>query len=105
MKNKYTILRHAETIRDPNKNSVDWVLIPDALEKINEYIADGKFDKISKIISSTEPKAVATGKPILEYLKNKIPNLRVEELEELVEVKKGKKFLTDAEFANQKERE
>ncbi len=100
MKNKYLILRHAETIKDPNKPAPEWDLTSDALEKIKEHIAKGKFDGITKIISSTEPKAAATGKPIAEY-----SNLPIEEMEEFVEVKRKKKFLTDEEFLVLKEKE
>jgi broad specificity phosphatase PhoE len=100
MRNKYLILRHAETIKDPNSHPKDWQLTPDALEKINEYILLGKFSNLTKIISSSEPKAVATGKPIAEYLK-----LPILEMEEFVEVKREKKFFTDEEFLIQKEKE
>lgn len=100
MKNKYLILRHAETIKDPNKPAPKWDLTPDALEKISEYISGGKFEGITKIVSSTETKAVATGKPISDFL-----NLQIEKLEEFVEVKREKKFLTDEEFLDQKRRE
>jgi broad specificity phosphatase PhoE len=100
MKNKYTFLRHAETIKDPNKPAPEWDLTPDALEKINQYISEGKFDKITKIYSSTEPKAVATGKPISTFL-----DLPILEMEEFVELKREKKFLTDEEFLDQKKRE
>jgi broad specificity phosphatase PhoE len=100
MKNRYLILRHAETVKDPEKHPKDWLLTPDALEKINEYISEGKFNGITKIVSSTEPKAVATGKPISKFL-----NLTVTEMEEFVEVKREKKFLTDKEFLIQKQKE
>jgi broad specificity phosphatase PhoE len=94
------LLRHAETIKDPNTHPKDWLLTPDSLEKIHEYIKDGNFNKITKIISSSEPKAVATGRPVAEYL-----NLSIEEMEEFVEVKREKKFLTDEEFLVQKQKE
>jgi len=90
MKNRYIILRHAETIKDPNKPAPEWDSTLDALEKINEYISEGKFEGITKIVSSTEAKAVATGKPISEFL-----NLPIDELEEFVEVKRERKFLND----------
>lgn len=100
MNNKYIFLRHAETVKDPNKPTPEWDLTPNALAKINEYISEKKFDGITKIHSSTEPKAVATGKPISMFL-----NLPIETLEEFVEVKREKKFLTDEEFLDQKKRE
>lgn len=100
MKNKYILLRHAETIKDPNTHPKDWLLTSDGLEKINTYITEGKFNGITKILSSTESKAVATGKPIAEFL-----GLPIEEMEEFVEVKREKKFLTDDEFLDQKKRE
>lgn len=100
MKNKYILLRHAETLKDPNKPAPEWDLTPNSLEKINEYISEGKFSNITKIFSSTEPKAIATGKPISEFL-----NLPITEMEEFVEVKREKKFLTDEEFLDQKKRE
>lgn len=100
MKNKYLILRHAETVKDSNVHPKDWLLTPDALTKISEYISTGKFDTVTKIVSSTESKAIATGKPISEYLK-----LPIIEMEEFVEVKREKKFLTDAKFLDQKKRE
>jgi broad specificity phosphatase PhoE len=100
MKNKYLILRHAETIKDPDKHPKDWLLVPDALEKINEYIDSDKFFKITRIISSTEPKAIVTGKPISEFF-----NLPITEMEEFVEVKREKKFLSDEEFLTQKQKE
>jgi broad specificity phosphatase PhoE len=100
MQNKYLILRHAETIKNPDKHPKDWLLTPDALEKINEYISDGKFNSITKIVTSTEPKAVATVKPISTHL-----NLPITEVEEFVEVKREKKFLTDEEFLIQKQKE
>ncbi len=100
MKNKYLILRHAETNKDPNRPAPEWDLTSDALEKINEYISERKFDGITKIISSIEPKAIATGKPISEFL-----NLPIVESEEFVEVKREKKFLTDEQFLDQKKRE
>jgi hypothetical protein len=55
MKNKYVFLRHAETIKDPEKHPKDWLLTPEALEKIKEYIRHGKFSNITKIVSSTLP--------------------------------------------------
>jgi broad specificity phosphatase PhoE len=100
MKNKYILLRHAETVKDPNIDSKNWVLTEDALEKIDKYISGGKFAGITRIISSTENKAVATGKPIAEFL-----NLPIEQMEEIVEVKREKKFLTDEEFLVQKQGE
>jgi 2,3-bisphosphoglycerate-dependent phosphoglycerate mutase len=100
MKNKYLVLRHAETIKDPEKHPKDWLLTHEALDKINEYIKEEKFSHITKIVSSTEPKAVATGKPIGEYL-----SLPILEMEEFVEVKREKKFLTDEEFLIQKQKE
>jgi len=100
MKNKYTLLRHAETIKDPDTHPKDWLLTSDSLDKIHEYITEGKLNSITKIVSSTEAKAVATGKPIAEYL-----NLPIEEMEEFVEVKREKKFLTDEEFLIQKQKE
>lgn len=100
MKNKYLILRHAETIKGPNKPAPEWDLTADALEKINYYISERKFSDITKIVSSSEPKAVATGKPIAIHL-----NLPISEMEEFVEVKREKKFLTDEEFLDQKKRE
>ena len=110
MKNQYTFLRHAETIKDPSKPAPEWDLTSEALDKINQHISQSKFDKISKIYSSTESKAVATGKPILEYLQSKLPNIKISdlgiyELEEFVEIKREKKFLTDTEFHDQKKRE
>ena len=99
-KNKYLILRHAETIKDPDKHPEDWLLTPDALEKINEYISEDKFVGITKIVSSTEPKAISTAKPISFHL-----NLQIEEMREFVEVKREKKFLTDEEFLIQKQKE
>lgn len=100
MKNKYILLRHAETIKDPNRPVTEWDLTPEALVKIDEYISEGKFNNITKIIASTEPKAIATGKPIAKFL-----NLPIEEMEEFVEVKREKKFLTDEEFLIQKQKE
>jgi len=100
MKNKYTLLRHAETIKDPDTHPKDWLLTPDSLDKIHKYISADKFAGITKIVSSTEPKAVATGKPIAEYL-----NLPIDEMEEFVEVKREKKFLSDEEFLIQKQKE
>jgi len=100
MKNKYILLRHAETIKDPDTHPKDWLLTPDSLDKIHELIGGGRFNGITKIISSTEPKAVATGKPIAEYL-----NLPIEKMEEFVEVKREKTFLTDDEFLIQKQKE
>ncbi len=110
MKNKYTLLRHAVTVKDPNKPVIEWDLTPDALIKINEYISEGKFDGITKIISSTESKAISTAKPILEYLNTNIfvnedQKITIETLEEFVEVKREKRFLTDEEFLDQKKRE
>jgi broad specificity phosphatase PhoE len=110
MKNKYIFLRHAETIKDPNKNSVDWDLVPEALAFVNDYINQGEFENVTKIISSTESKAIATAKPVLEYLNNKrkIENknkIVLELNEDFVEVKREKKFLTDEEFLDQKKRE
>ena len=104
MKNKYIFLRHAETVRTPEVASVDWPLTTDGLEKINEYIANGEFiradNKVTKIYASTEDKAIATVKPIAESL-----NLPIETLENFIELKREKKFLTDEEFADQKKRE
>lgn len=100
MKNKYILLRHAETIKDPDSHPKDWLLTPDSLDKIHEHIGGGKFNEITKIASSTEPKAVATGKPIAEHL-----NLQIEEMAEFVEVKREKKFLTDEEFLIRKQKE
>ncbi len=100
MKNKYTFLRHAETIKDSNKASIDWDLTPDALIQISEYLSSDKFKNITKIYSSTEPKAIATLKPIAQKL-----GLEINTLENFVEVKREKKFLTEAEFIDQKRRE
>ena len=100
MKNKYVFLRHAETIKDPDVHPKDWLLTSDALEYLNTYISNGDFSAVTRIYSSTEPKAIATGKPISEYL-----NLKINEMEEFVEVKREKKFLTDEEFLLQKKRE
>lgn len=100
MKNKYLILRHAETIKDPNMHPKDWLLTPDALEKINQYMSEGIFNNLTKIFSSAEPKAVATSKPVSTYL-----NLPISEMEEFVEVRREKKFLTDEEFLLQKQQE
>ncbi len=100
MKNKYLLLRHAETSKDPSKPAPEWDLTPESLVTINQCITDGKFDGNTKIYSSTEPKAVATGNPIAKHL-----SLPIMELEEFVEVKREKKFLTDEEFLDQKKRE
>jgi broad specificity phosphatase PhoE len=100
MKNKYIFLRHAETLKDPNTHPKDWLLTPDALQIVNKYIEEGKFANVTKIYSSTEPKAVATGKPISAKLEAEI-----NELENFVEVKREKKFLTDEEFLAQKKKE
>ena len=105
MKNNYTFLRHAETIKDPNRPAPEWDLTPDALSKINEYISEGKFEGITKLYSSTESKAVATGKPVLNHLNEIYPELQIIEFPEFVEVKREKKFLTDEEFLDQKNRE
>ena len=99
-KNKYIFLRHAETIKDPSRPAPEWDLTPDALVKIEEYISDNRFANVTKIYSSTESKAIATGKPVAEFL-----NLQINEMEDFVEVKREKKFLTDEEFLDQKKRE
>lgn len=100
MKNTYLFLRHAETIKDPNKHPKDWDLTTDSLEQVHKYISEGKFRDVTKIYASTEPKAVATGKPISQDL-----NLSINEMEEFVEVKREKTFLSDEEFLAQKKRE
>jgi alpha-ribazole phosphatase len=110
MKNKYIFLRHAETQKLADTPVIDWPLVSEALLKINEYIENGEFENITKIISSTESKAIATAKPVLEYLNKKRkdknqPEIVLELNENIVEVKRDKKFLTDEEFANQKMRE
>jgi 2,3-bisphosphoglycerate-dependent phosphoglycerate mutase len=97
---KQPTLKDFEKIKDPNTHPKNWLLTPDSLDKIYEYIRIGRFGGITKIISSTEPKALATGKPIAEHL-----NLPVEEMEEFVEVKREKRFLTDNEFLIQKQKE
>jgi broad specificity phosphatase PhoE len=100
MKNKYVFLRHAETIKDPDTHPKEWLLTPDALQLVNKYTEEGKFNGITKIYSSTEPKAVATGRPISTQL-----GLEINEMENFVEVKREKKFLTDEEFLAQKKKE
>jgi broad specificity phosphatase PhoE len=110
MKNRYIFLRHAETQKLADTPVVNWPLVDDALLKINEYIEKGEFENITKIISSTESKAIATAKPILGYLNRKRNEAGESEIvlelnENIVEVKREKKFLTDDEFADQKMRE
>jgi hypothetical protein len=56
---------------------VDKLLIAGHHFVLFEYILESKFEGITKIVYSTEPKAVATGKPISEFI-----NLSMENLEE-----------------------
>lgn len=100
MKNKYFFLRHAETLKDPSVHAKDWLLTPDALNVINEYVNSGKFSGVNMIVASTENKAVATAKPIAKNL-----NLEIMELEEIKEIGRSNKFLTDEEFLVQKRKQ
>lgn len=100
MKNKYIFLRHAETIKDPSIHAKDWLLTTEALGVVSEYINSDKFANVNLIVASTENKAVATAKPIAKNL-----NLEILELEEVKEIGRSSKFLTDEEFLIQKEKQ
>ncbi len=105
MKNTYSFLRHGETVKDPKAHPKDWVLTNEVQDTIKKLIDSGIFSNITKIVSSNEPKAVSTGKPILEFYKVVNPDMEIIEYEEFAEVKREKKFLTDDEFLIMKQKE
>ncbi|MFN3188646.1 MAG: histidine phosphatase family protein [Candidatus Paceibacteria bacterium] len=95
--NTFYFLRHGETIKDPNKLTVDWSLTPETSE-ILDTLADNKnFSEITTIYTSHEDKAIKSASPFVSKLN--IPLVKMEGLEE---VHRGDKYLTDEEFKRQK---
>jgi broad specificity phosphatase PhoE len=100
MGNKFIFIRHAEVVKDPTKHPSQWVLTPDALITIDKYIKNGTFDEVTRIYSSTENKAIATGRPISDLL-----GIEIVKLDNFVELKRKKDFLSEEQFLDQKRRE
>jgi broad specificity phosphatase PhoE len=100
MKNKYIFLRHGETIKDPNTDVTEWTLTHDALNTLQKHIDNSKFLEVTKVVSSIEPKAITTAKPVANLL-----GLDIHTVSEFCEILREKKFLTDEEFLDQKKRE
>jgi len=96
--NAYIFLRHAKTKKDPLKHATQWELEEDALEVLNTHIQDDVFKDVDMVITSTEPKAIATAKPIAKH-----SGLEITSQDSFNEIKREEDFLTDKEFLIQKQ--
>lgn len=98
--NTFIFLRHAETKKDPDKPAVEWGLADEALRALEDHVAHGVFANTSVIVTSTEPKAIATAAP-LSTLLGVAPSTN----KSFNEVARGTAFLSDQEFLNQKRKQ
>ena len=55
-----SLIRHSETIVDPNRDPASWPLSGHGLAAARELAAESRWKTLSRLISSTEEKAIST---------------------------------------------
>jgi broad specificity phosphatase PhoE len=78
------LVRHAKTVIDPQKNSEYWALDTNATKEIQDLVSANDYDRVDKIISSAERKAVETAKIL-----SKSVGKPFEIIKDINEVKRG----------------
>ncbi len=95
--NTFVFLRHGETVRDPAKPPIDWVLTEETQKSLADLAVKSEFGDITHIYSSYEDKAQKSAKPFANKL-----GLKVEVIDGLEEVHRGEVYLSDEAFAELK---
>ena len=56
-----SLIRHSETVVDPNQDPASWPLSERGLAAARELAAESRWKTLSRLVSSTEQKAISTG--------------------------------------------
>jgi len=98
--NTFYFLRHGKTVQDSNIPATDWVLTEDTSKTISNVVKNERYQKISKIYTSTEHKAQKSAEPFALQL-----SLSIKVFEGLEEVHRGNEYLSDDEFMTHKKKQ
>jgi broad specificity phosphatase PhoE len=97
---KIIFVRHEETQKDPNLPASSWGLSKNGFDNAQKLADNDLLLDANIIYTSSEIKTFQTIKPLAEKL-----NLKITQLSDLDEVRRGDKFLTNEEFEKEKFRQ
>ena len=104
MKTRIIFLRHADTQKDPNLASKDWMLSDVGIVQAELLSKEPEFSKVfgsvSKVYVSSEAKTLLTVQPLLSRL-----GLEAEIISDFDEVRRGDKFLSKEDFELEKKKQ